>query len=118
MSGQGTKITIDDCMKAAFQALLRGDTAERDRLCHAAATAFCGRESVPADTPVDLASLAVPRVPRSPQEVLGVRPGSTQDEIDKAFREKAKTAHPDKPGGSVEAMQALTEAREKLRGGE
>lgn len=26
-------ITADECIKAAFDALLRGDTAERDRLC-------------------------------------------------------------------------------------
>ena len=55
--------------------------------------------------------------PRSPHEVLGVRPGATQDEIDKAFREKAKLAHPDVEGGSVEAMQELTMARWRLRGG-
>jgi hypothetical protein len=26
-------MSVDDCLKAAWQALLRGDTAERDRLC-------------------------------------------------------------------------------------
>ena len=28
-----TTITLDDCMKGAFQALLRGDTETRDILC-------------------------------------------------------------------------------------
>jgi len=28
-----TKLTVKDCMQAAFQALLNGDLAERDRLC-------------------------------------------------------------------------------------
>jgi hypothetical protein len=26
-------LTADDCLRAAWQALLRGDAAERDRLC-------------------------------------------------------------------------------------
>jgi hypothetical protein len=26
-------LTVEDCMRRAFQALLRGDTAERDRMC-------------------------------------------------------------------------------------
>ena len=54
--------------------------------------------------------------PKSPHEVLGVPPGASPEEIDAAFRQKAKTAHPDN-GGSVEAMQALNEARDRLRGG-
>lgn len=29
-------MTAEDCLKQAFQALLRGDTAERDRLCRLA----------------------------------------------------------------------------------
>lgn len=53
--------------------------------------------------------------PMSPHEVLGVRPGATPEEIDTAFRLKAKSAHPD-AGGSAEAMQALVEARDKLKG--
>ena len=28
-----TTLTVEDCMKAAFQALLRGDTDQRDKLC-------------------------------------------------------------------------------------
>ena len=54
--------------------------------------------------------------PKSPHEVLGVRPGAAPDEIDVAFKRLAKTAHPD-VGGSAKAMQELVEARDKLRGG-
>ena len=45
--------------------------------------------------------------------VLGVARTATRDEIEAAFREKSKTAHPDKAGGSQEAMANLTEARRK-----
>jgi len=31
-----TDITVHDCLKAAWEALLRGDTEERDRLCNLA----------------------------------------------------------------------------------
>lgn len=54
--------------------------------------------------------------PKDPHEILGVRPGATPDEIDAAYRQKAKAAHPDTPGGSVEAMQDLNEARAALKG--
>lgn len=54
--------------------------------------------------------------PKSPHEVLGVRPDAMPEQIDAAFKLKAKTAHPD-AGGSTEAMQELVEARDKLRGG-
>jgi DnaJ domain len=53
--------------------------------------------------------------PKSPHEVLGVRLGATPEEIDAAYRQKAKSAHPDN-GGSIEAMQALNEARGRLKG--
>lgn len=42
-------ITVEDCMKAAMVALLRGDTAERDRLCELAEFGFDGQSVVPAD---------------------------------------------------------------------
>ena len=35
--------------------------------------------------------------------------------IDAAYRQKAKAAHPDN-GGTIEAMQALNEARAKMKG--
>ena len=42
-------ITVEDCLKAAMAALLRGDTAERDRLCELAEFGFDGQNVVPAD---------------------------------------------------------------------
>lgn len=53
--------------------------------------------------------------PKDPHFILGVRPGSSAAEIDAAYRQKAKTAHPD-GGGSAEAMQELNEPRRKLKG--
>jgi DnaJ-domain-containing protein 1 len=53
--------------------------------------------------------------PKNPHEVLGVRPGASEEEIDAAYRRKAMAAHPDK-GGSAGAMAELTEARSKLKG--
>ncbi len=53
MTAEKTTITVEDCMKGAFSALLRGDLAERDRLCELATTAFKDRESVAADAAVD-----------------------------------------------------------------
>lgn len=51
-----------------------------------------------------------------PWGVLGIRPGATEAEIDAAYRQKARTAHPDAPGGSEEAMQALNVARDAAKG--
>lgn len=45
-----TDITVGDCLKGAFSALLRGDTKERDRLCDMALMGFDGKnEPVPLD---------------------------------------------------------------------
>lgn len=51
--------------------------------------------------------------PERPEDVLGVRAGATQDEIEAAFRKKLFSAHPDH-GGSNDAMQRLQDARRKL----
>lgn len=42
-------ITVEDCLKAAMAAILRGNTAERDRLCELAEFGFEGQSVVPAD---------------------------------------------------------------------
>jgi hypothetical protein len=42
--------------------------------------------------------------------ILGVQIDATADQIDKAFRAKAKQLHPDKPGGDADAFARLTEA--------
>ena len=46
-------------------------------------------------------------------EVLGVAPDASDEEVERAFRERAKTAHAD-VGGSTEAMRELQEAREVM----
>lgn len=51
----------------------------------------------------------------NPWDVLGLKPGAGIDEIEAAFREKARFGHPDK-GGSTEAMQRLNDARARLKG--
>lgn len=47
--------------------------------------------------------------PRNWREVLGVTE-PTKDAVERAFREKARTVHPD-VGGSHQAMSDLNEAR-------
>lgn len=57
-----TKLTVQDCLQGAFQALLKGDTKTRDELCALAETAFEGNGakqgmatgSIPGDTPVKI----------------------------------------------------------------
>lgn len=49
--------------------------------------------------------------PRSCWDILGLRPGAPNDEIEKAYRSKARSAHPD-TGGSDAAMAELNRARE------
>ena len=111
--GLSTCIAVDRYAKIEenLQAIHHVIEAERTKLRHGGLNlvraAFRGYAALPPPSSSG----------RDPHEVLGIRRAATQDEIDKAYRERAKTAHPDKPGGSVEAMQALTEAREKLRGG-
>lgn len=53
--------------------------------------------------------------PEQPHQILGVRPDASPDEVDAAFREKAKAAHPDK-GGSDAAMARLNWARDAMKG--
>jgi hypothetical protein len=51
----------------------------------------------------------------SPWDVLGLKPGSNREEIEAAYRAKAKKAHPD-AGGSHEQMARLNAARAELLG--
>ena len=46
-------------------------------------------------------------------DVLDVSRTASADVINAAFRVKAKAAHPDRPGGSYEAMQRLNAARDR-----
>jgi hypothetical protein len=50
--------------------------------------------------------------PRSCWDVLGVKPRASRDEIERAFREAAKRAHPD-VGGSAAAMAEINAARDQ-----
>lgn len=52
--------------------------------------------------------------PRNPYEVLGVPPDADSDTIKRGFRVAASKAHPDRKGGSDEAMAAVNEAYELL----
>lgn len=56
------------------------------------------------------AALPAPPGKKQWHEVLGVSQSATRAEIDAAYREKSKKAHPD-TGGSAEAMKALNTAR-------
>lgn len=48
-------------------------------------------------------------------ETLGVQPDASPEEIKAAYRVAASKAHPDKPGGSDEAMQKVNRAHDTLR---
>jgi hypothetical protein len=52
--------------------------------------------------------------PKSPHEVVGVKPGASIEEIESAFRARAKQLHSDKGGDDTE-MAELLEARRKLK---
>lgn len=51
---------------------------------------------------------------KSYYEELGVSPDASEEEIRAAFRQRAKKAHPDRAGGSHEAMAAANRAAEVL----
>lgn len=50
--------------------------------------------------------------PQTPLDILGVKKGATAAQITAAYRRLAKDLHPDKRGGSVEAMAQLNVAYE------
>lgn len=64
--------------------------------------AFSGFDALPPPRPT------LP--PRAWHDVLGIAPNASREQIEAAYREKAKTAHPD-AGGTHEAMAALNVAR-------
>jgi hypothetical protein len=57
-------------------------------------------------------ALPAPAAPRSCWQVLGLAPGAAAGDIQAAFRRLSADRHPDRPGGSHDAMSELTAARE------
>ncbi len=53
----------------------------------------------------------------APHEVLEVAPDADEAVVKAAFRQKAKSAHPDQ-GGDTAEWQQLTDAKEAMLGGE
>lgn len=53
----------------------------------------------------------------SPFEILSVDPDASDEEIERAYRERVKETHPDQ-GGSLEAFQSVREAYEQALSGE
>jgi len=52
---------------------------------------------------------------KAAREVLGVGPLVTPGELRRAFRDAAKRAHPDRPGGGAERFRRVVEAYHKLQ---
>ncbi|MFB6296283.1 MAG: J domain-containing protein [Halobacteriales archaeon] len=52
--------------------------------------------------------------PEEARRVLGVAPDADEDEIRRAYRERAKDVHPDTAGGDEEAFKRVTEAYDRL----
>lgn len=66
--------------------------------------AFTGFAALPAPGDVQ---------PRTCWEVLGIEPTQSAQAIDDAWRQRAKVCHPDRPGGSHDAMSELNTARDQ-----
>lgn len=49
------------------------------------------------------------------RDVLGVGAAPSAEDVEAAYRAKARRLHPDQPGGSAEAMAALNAARDAAR---
>ena len=54
---------------------------------------------------------------RQARELLGVAAGASPGELRRAFRNRAKSVHPDRSGGNAESFHRLVEAYDLLRAG-
>jgi DnaJ-class molecular chaperone len=54
-------------------------------------------------------------VPADPYRVLGVPRDASTEQLHDAYRRRVMQTHPDRPGGSAEAFEAVQEAHETLR---
>lgn len=54
---------------------------------------------------------------KNPYTVLGIKQGSSKEEIKKAYRVMARKHHPDAPGGSHEKFQEISTAYEQIKTG-
>lgn len=70
--------------------------------------AFAGFQALPPPDAV------VTPAARSCWKILGVAPGASDEEIDAAYRQRAKDLHPD-AGGTAEAMAELNAARARAK---
>ncbi|QDV34948.1 J domain-containing protein [Tautonia plasticadhaerens] len=104
--GIATCIAVDRYLKLEenLQAIHHVIEAERTKLRHGGLNLVRASFRGYAALPSPLA------FPDSPWEVLGIQPGVSREEIERAFREKAKSAHPD-AGGDPDAMARLNDAR-------
>ena len=74
-----------------------------------------GRRATTAERPPDSDRKASPET-RAAARVLGVDPDAGEAAVRAAFREKAKTLHPDAPGGDEVAFRRVRTAYEQLIG--
>lgn len=93
--------TVQDNMRAVQKTIdaIRG--IERWGTSEMMERAFAAFEALPA--------------PKSCWDVLGIPPGASHDDVNRAYRDKAKRAHPD-AGGSQAEMAELNRARDQALG--
>jgi DnaJ-domain-containing protein 1 len=54
-------------------------------------------------------------LPAGPYQVLGVAPEASDEEVERAFRQRVQACHPDHKGGSDEAIRRVLEAIHQIR---
>lgn len=92
----------EDNLQAIFHILEARRTEMRHGGLHIVRQTFKGFTALPA--------------PESAHLILGVASNATREQVNAAFKARAASAHPDKPGGSSDAMAKLNAAREAMLG--